>query len=202
MQLSLSRSIAFLLLALCAASAEAQDSAAHIDSVFRDSAYHRETVSAYLMSTFGPRPTLRAIGLAGFKQLRHSPRTYPLTWRGYEDRLGSTYAQVAISHTLRSSTAWLVDERTDPFKPCVCTDSSRFRYAIETPFRVITPHGVRLSLYNPLTELVSGILVTPLRGRGIRVGEGVANGVLGIAGESAGALVRQFWPFKWRPGII
>jgi len=187
---------------LCAASAKSQDSTARIDSVYRDSAYRRETVSEYLMNTFGPRPTVRAIALAGFKQLRHSPRNYPRTWRGYEDRLGSTYAQVVISHTLRSSTAWLVDERTIPFKPCVCTDSSRFRYAIETPFRVITPNGVRLSLYNPLTEIVSGILVTPLRGSGIRIGEGIANGVLGIAGESAGALVRQFWPFTWRPKFL
>jgi hypothetical protein len=190
-----------------AATASAQDSTfrdttrrdtAYRDTTHRDTAYRRERFTDYLDHTFGLRPTVRALALAGFNQLRGSPRDFPRTWRGYEDRLGTTYAQVAVSHTLRSGTAWIVDERTMAFEPCTCRDSSRLLYAIESPFRVITPHGVRLSLYNPITEVVSGVLVTPLHGSGVRVGEGVVNGLLGIAGESVWSAVRQFWPWHWR----
>jgi hypothetical protein len=167
-----------------------------------DSLYVRETMKEYLMRTFGPVPAGRAIALAGYNQALGRPRNFPRTWHGYEDRLATAYVQVAISHTLRSAGSRLVDQRVMRFQRCRCAGSSRFVYAVETPMRVTTPNGVRLSFLNPVTEVASGILVTPLHGPGIRVGEGIVSGAIGIASESGWALVREYWPWQWRPPFV
>jgi hypothetical protein len=165
-----------------------------------DTVYTTESVSRYLDGLVGPRAILRGVALAGFDQWRHHPRSYPKTWRGFEDRLGSRYGQVAISHTLRFGLSRAFEQRTFRYEPCRCGDSaSRFTYAVLSPLRVITPHGVQLSALNPATEIASGILVTSVRPGGFKMGEGVRNGVTGLAGESLFSLVREFWPWKWRP---
>ena len=107
-----------------------------------DSLYVRETMKEYLMRTFGPVPAARTVALAGYNQLLGRPRNFPRTWHGYEDRLATAYAQVAISHTLRSAGSRLVDQRSMRFRPCRCPGSSRFLYAVESPLRVATPTGV------------------------------------------------------------
>jgi hypothetical protein len=85
------------------------------------------------------------------------------------------------------------------FTPSPCGDSvNRFVYAIESPLRVMTPSGAKLSLLNPVTEMVGGILVTSVHPGGLSVRRGVAAGATGIAGESAWSLVREFWP--WHTG--
>ncbi|MGH7615968.1 MAG: hypothetical protein ACREPM_01935 [Gemmatimonadaceae bacterium] len=185
---------------LAAAQTHARDSAATLAT---DSAYHRETFGAFLRGTFGPRPALRAVGLAGFDQWRGRPSSFPRNWRGFEDRLGSRFGQVAISHTLRSGLSRAVDQRPIRFTPSDRSDSvNRVLRAIESPLRVMTPSGARLSMLNPVTETISGILVTSVHPGGLSVRNGVLAGVTGIAGESCWSLVREFWPWRWRPPFI
>lgn len=168
-----------------------------------DSTYRPEELRGYLLGTFGPLPIVRALALAGFDQWRRRPPAFPSNWRGFEDRLGSRYAQVAISRTLRFGLSRAVDQRSIRYRPCTCGDSgSRVAYALLAPLRVNTPTGIRLSMLNPVTEIASGILVTSARSGGLHVGEGVRNGVTGIAFESVGALVREFWPWRWRPPFL
>jgi hypothetical protein len=168
-----------------------------------DSVYRPEELRGYLLGTFGPRPIIRALALAGFDQWRRRPESFPSNGRGFEDRLGSRYGQVAISHTLRFGLSRVFDQRTIRYRPCACGDSSsRFAYAVIAPLRVNTPSGVRLSAMNPFTEVVSGILVTAVRPGGLSVTDGIRNGITGIAAESAISLVREYWPWHWRPPFL
>ncbi|MDB4878349.1 MAG: hypothetical protein JWM41_4795 [Gemmatimonadetes bacterium] len=168
-----------------------------------DSVYRPEEIRGYLLGTFGPRPIIRALALAGFDQWRHRPASFPSNGRGFGDRLGSRYGQVAISHTLRFGLSRVFDERTIPYRVCACGDSSsRVAYALLSPLRVNTPNGVRLSMMNPIAEITSGILVTTVRSGGLQVADGVRNGIIGLAGESAASLVREFWPWHWRPPFL
>jgi hypothetical protein len=165
--------------------------------------YQQEALWPYLRATFGIRPAVRAVALAGFDQWRRRPQAFPANGRGFADRLGSRYAQVAISHTLRFGLSRTFEASTFKYRPCACGDtSSRVAYALLAPFRVITPHGIRLSTLNPLTELASGILITPAHSGGLRIGEGLRNGLTGIAAESATSLIREFWPWHWRPPFL
>lgn len=187
------------------AGAQAGDSAAVAARmpVDADSAYQPEELRSYLLGTFGPRPVILSAALAGFDQWRMRPSAFPQNGRGFADRLGSRYAQVVISHTLRFGIARTLDERTIRYQPCACGDStSRFAHALIAPLRVSTPSGVRLSLMYPLTEIVSGILVTAARSDGLHVGDGIRNGLVSIAAASATSLVREFWPWQWRPPFL
>jgi hypothetical protein len=168
-----------------------------------DSVYRPEEFRGYLSGTFGPRPLARALALAGFDQWRGRPVAFPLNERGFADRLGSRYGQLAISHTLRFAFARAFDERTIRYQPCACGDSiSRFRYALVAPLRVNTPTGRHLSMLYPVTEIASGILVTTVRSDGLHVRDGILNGLTGIAAESGMSLVREFWPWRWRPPFL
>jgi hypothetical protein len=168
-----------------------------------DSVYQPEDLRGYLFGTFGPRPLIRSLALAGFDQWRGHPSAFPQNRRGFADRLGSRYAQVAISHTIRFGLSRAFEQRTIRYQPCACGDSiSRFTYALVSPLRVNTPNGRRLSMMNPLTEIASGILVTAARSDGLHVGDGIRNGITGVAAESATALLREFWPWRWRPPFL
>jgi hypothetical protein len=168
-----------------------------------DSVYRPEEFRGYLSGTFGPRPLARALALAGFDQWRGRPVAFPPNGRGFADRLGSRYGQLAISHTLRFAFARAFDERTIRYQPCACGDSiSRFRYALVAPLRVNTPTGRHLSMLYPVTEIASGILVTTVRSDGLHVRDGILNGLTGIAAESGMSLVREFWPWRWRPPFL
>ena len=168
-----------------------------------DSVYRPEDLRAYLFGTFGPRPLIRGVALSGFDQWRGHPTAFPQNGRGFADRLGSRYAQVAISHTIRFGLARAFDQRTIRYRPCACGDSiSRFTYALVAPLRVNTPNGHRLSMLYPLTEIASGILVTAARSDGLHVGDGIRNGITGVAAESATSLLREFWPWRWRPPFL
>jgi len=169
----------------------------------QDTSYHPVEVRGYLLGLAGPRAVLRSLALAGFDQWRGHPVAYPRNWRGFEDRLGSRFGQVAISHTLRFGASRLFDERSVRYQPCACDDSlSRWRYAVLGPLRVSSPNGVHLSALNPVSEIMSGILVTGVRSGGLHVGEGARAGVTGIAFESLADLAREFWPWKWRPPFL
>ena len=168
-----------------------------------DSIYRPEELRAYLVGTFGPGPLISGAALAGFDQWRGRPSAFPANWRGYGDRLGSRYAQVAISHTLRFGLSRAFGQRTIRYRPCACGDSiSRFAYALIAPLRVNTPTGRRLSILYPLTEITSGILVTAARSDGLHVGDGVRNGITAVVAGSAISLVREFWPWRWRPPFL
>ncbi|HXT18220.1 MAG TPA: hypothetical protein VN706_21495 [Gemmatimonadaceae bacterium] len=171
-----------------------------------DSIYTPATVSDYLHGMVGPRSVLRGFGLAGFDQWRGRPKQFPRTWRGFEDRVGERYGQVAISHTLRFGASRILDERNLRYWPCSCGDgdtrASRWFNALTGPFRVTSPNGIHLSILNPVTELVSGVLVTSVRPGGFHVGEGLRDGVTGLAGEALADVAREFWPWKWRPPFI
>lgn len=169
----------------------------------QDTTYHRVGTKDYLLGLVGPRAVLRSLALAGFDQWRGRPVAYARNWRGFEDRLGSRFGQVAISHTLRFAASRALNERTMRYQPCACGDSlSRWRYALLGPFRVTSPTGVHFSAMNPTAEIASGILVTGVRSSGLSVGEGVRAGVTGIAFESLADVVREFWPWKWRPPFL
>ena len=168
-----------------------------------DSVYHPEAFGEYARGIVGPGAIARATLLAGFDQWRGNPSAYARTWRGFGERLGSRFAQVSISHTLRFGLARAFDERSVRYRPCVCGDtSSRFRYALLSPLRVTSPSGVHLSVMNPISEVASGILVTGVRSSGLHVGEGIRDGLTGLAAESALSMLREFWPWKWRPPFL
>lgn len=168
-----------------------------------DSVYQPEEFRAYLLGTFGPRPVIFSVALAGFDQWRKRPSAFPQNGRGFADRLGSRYGQVVISRTLRFGIARAFDERTIRYQPCACGDStSRFVHALIAPLRVNTPSGTRLSVMYPLTEIASGILVTAARSDGLHVGDGIRNGFVSIGAASATSLVREFWPWHWRPPFL
>jgi hypothetical protein len=151
----------------------------------------------------GPRAVLRSFALAGYDQWRNHPAAYARDWHGFEERLASRYGQVAISHTLRFAASRVFDERTIRYQPCACGDSvSRWRYAVLGPLRVSSPAGVHLSPLNPIAEIVSGVLVTGVRSGGLHVGEGARAGVTGLAVESLGDIIREFWPWRWRPPFL
>ena len=170
----------------------------HADSVFAP-----VTFGEYARGVVGARSILRALTLAGFDQWRHQPRSFPRTWRGFEDRVGARYGQVAISHTLRFGASRVLDERTLRYTPCACGDSaSRLFHALTGPYRVLSRTGTHYSALNPVTELLSGALVTSVRPGGLRVGEGLRNGATGLAGESLVDVVREFWPWRWRPPFL
>jgi hypothetical protein len=190
------------LMMLRAERVESQDSLtsqrARADSVFTPM-----TVGQYVRGIFGPRSVLRGVGLAGFDQWRGQPRSYPRTWRGFEDRLGARYGQVVISHTLRFGASRVFDERILRYWPCGCGDStSRLLHALTGPYRVTSPAGIRYSALNPITELASGVLVTSVRPGGFRVGEGFRNGATGLISESIVDVVREYWPWHWRPPFL
>jgi hypothetical protein len=156
-----------------------------------------------LFGTFGPRPLFRGVLLAGFDQWRGRVAAFPQNGRGFEDCVGSRYAQVAISHTIRFGLARAVDQRSVKYEPCSCGDSiSRFRHALMAPFRVSTPNGRRLSMLFPMTEIASGILVTAARSDGLHVRDGIRSGLTGVAAESGISLVKEYWPWRWRPPFL
>jgi hypothetical protein len=168
-----------------------------------DSVYRPEELREYLLGMVGPRPVIRIVALAGFDQWRRRPVAFPPGWRGFTDRLGSRAGQVAISHTLRFAIARAFDERTIRYRPCACGDTvSRVLYALVSPLRVDTPAGRHLSAMYAVTEIASGILVTTVRSNGLQVGDGIRNGLTGIAAESATSLVRELWPWRWRPPFL
>jgi hypothetical protein len=194
--------IAIALVPLAPRAAHAQDSAA-VRRARADSIFTPISVDEYLRGMIGPRNILRGVALAGFQQWRGRPIEFPRTWRGFEDRLGEGYGQVAISHTLRFGASRLFDERNLRYRPCACGDSSsRLFNALAGPYRVTSSRGIHYSLLNPVTELASGILVTSVEPRGFRVGAGVRNGAIGLAGESLVDVVREFWPWHWRPPFL
>ena len=168
-----------------------------------DSVYRPEALGAYARDIVGPKAIARATLLAGFDQWRGNPSAYERTWRGFGDRLGSRFAQVSISHTLRFGLSRAFDERSVTYRPCVCGDTgSRFNYALLSPLRVTSPTGIHLSVMNPISEVASGILVTGVRSSGLHVGEGIRDGVTGLAAESALSMLREFWPWKRRPPFL
>lgn len=168
---------------------------ARADSIFRPI-----TFNEYVWRMVGPRSVLRALGLAGYDQWRGFPTSYPRTWRGFEDRAGARYGQVAISHTLRYAASRAFNERNLRYWPCGCGDStSRLLHALAGAYRVTSPSGIHYSLLNPVTELTSGVLATGLSPRGLRVGDGLRNGATGLVGESLFDVVREYWPWRWRP---
>jgi hypothetical protein len=179
-----------------------QDTAA-VRRARADSIFVPITFSGYVRGIVGPRSVLRALGLAGYDQWRGHPAGYPRTWRGFEDRAGARYGQVAISHTLRYAASWVFDERNLRYWPCGCGDStSRLLHALAGAYRVVSPRGIHYSVLNPLTELTSGVLVTSVRPGGLHVREGLRNGATGLIGESLVDVVREYWPWRWRPPFL
>jgi hypothetical protein len=168
-----------------------------------DTSYHEQSFGSYVSSMIGPLPVLRTLALSGFDQWRGRPLAFPKNSRGFEDRLGSRFGQLGISRTLRFGAARAFDERPVRYRPCTCTETGdRATYALLSPLRMSTPTGLRLTALNPVTELASGILVTAVHPGGFNVRDGLVAGVTSVASESALSLVREFWPFHWRPPFM
>jgi hypothetical protein len=190
------------LAALTPGAGTAQDTAA-VRRARADSIFVPVTVDGYVRGIVGPRSVLRGLALASYDQWRGYPAGYPRTWRGFEDRAGARYGQVVISHTLRSVASRVFDERNLRYWPCGCGDStSRLLHALAGAYRVTSPRGIHYSVLNPLTELTSGVLVTGVRPGGLHVGEGLRNGATGLVGESLFDVVREYWPWRWRPPFL
>lgn len=181
--------------------ATAQDSSAVARDVTRDSlVYVPLTTRDFVYGFVAPRAVLRSVALAGYDQWRGKPEAYRQDWRGFEERFGARYGQIAIGHVLRYSGSRIFGERTYRYRLCTCGDSaSRFVFAFLGPYRVISPTGVHYSALNPTTEMLSGILSTSLRSSGFSLKDGVRAGATGLAIESLTDLAREFWPLKWRP---
>lgn len=197
--LSIVPSLALTVL-LCAQPVQAQTSGGSSDSTRDTLIYTPLTVRDFAYGFVAPRAVFRAAALSGYDQWRGKPEAYRQTWRGFEERFGGRYGQIAIGHVLRFSGSRIFGERTFRYRPCGCDDSaSRLAFALLGPYRVISPQGVHYSALNPTTEMLSGILSTGLRSNGFSLRDGVRNGVTGLAIESLTDVAREFWPFRWRP---
>jgi hypothetical protein len=162
--------------------------------------YHAQSFESFVLRTVGPVPLARTVGLAGFDQWRHQPVHWNQDSRGFRDRLDSRLGADVLSHTIRFEIARAAHEQTIKYQPCACQGvAARLMYALESPLRVGTPSGPRLSAITPLTEIGSAVAVTSVRPGGFSLGDGLLSGLSGVGSRSLTAMVREFWPWRWRP---
>jgi hypothetical protein len=163
-------------------------------------AYLRMTIGEYADRVVGPRALLRDVAIAGFDQATGRPKQWPKNWRGYGDRVSSRLGTGVIAQAVVFGVSNSLDERPSHFTLCQCVGTgARVMHALLVPLRMNTPNGPHLSLLAPMSEIGSAILITSLHPGGFSVRDGLISGAVGVAGSAAGAVAREFWPWKRRP---
>jgi hypothetical protein len=162
--------------------------------------YQPETFAHFAMRTFGPVPLLRSTAMAGFDQWRRQPDGWFQNRRGLRDRLDSRLGAEVLAHTIRFGFARAAREEQGKYQRCVCSGfGARLEYALVSPFRVETPSGEHLSAITPFGDITSALVVTSVHPGGFSVGRGLSAGASGLASASLTSVVREFWPWHWRP---
>ena len=162
--------------------------------------YQPESFAHFAMHTFGPVPLLRSTAMAGFDQWRRQPDGWFENHRGLRDRFDSRLGAELLAHTIRFGFARAAHEQSGKFQRCVCSDfGARLEYALVTPFRVETPTGERLSAITPFGDITSSLVVTSVHPGGFSLSRGLLSGASGLASASLTSVVREFWPWHWRP---
>ena len=162
--------------------------------------YQPESFAHFAMHTFGPVPLLRSSAMAAFDQWRRQPDDWFENKRGLRDRLDSRLGAEVLAHTIRFGFARVAGEQSGKYRRCVCADfGARLEYALVTPFRVETPTGERLSVITPFGDLTSALVVTSVHPGGFSFSRGLTSGASGLASASLTSVVREFWPWHWRP---
>jgi hypothetical protein len=162
--------------------------------------YQPESFAHFAMHTFGPVPLLRSSAMAAFDQWRRQPDDWFENKRGLRNRLDSRLGAEMLAHTIRFGFARVASEQSGKYRRCVCADfGARLEYALVTPFRVETPGGERLSAITPFGDVTSALVVTSVHPGGFSVSRGLISGASGLASASLTSVVREFWPWHWRP---
>lgn len=165
-----------------------------------DARFRAESFASFAKRTFGPVPLLRSTALAGFDQWRRQPVHWTQTSHGFRDRLDSRIGGEVLGHSIRFAFDRAAHEQREKFHVCQCEGlEPRLSYALLTPLRVDTPNGQRLSAMAPLGALVSALAVTSVHPGGFSLSRGLEGGAGGVASAALTSVVREFWPWRWRP---
>jgi len=173
---------------------------AHATPKDSDARFRSESFASFAKRTFGPVPLLRSTALSGVEQWRRQPVHRAQTSRGFRDRLDSRLGGEVLGHTIRFAFERVAHEAPEKYHACQCEGlERRLSHALLTPFRVATPNGERLSAVGPLGDLVSGLAVTSVQPGGFSPSRGLQSGAGGVASAALTSVVREFWPWHWRP---
>jgi hypothetical protein len=164
------------------------------------SRFRAESFASFAKRTFGPMPLLRSTALAGFDQFRRQPVHWTQTSRGFRDRLDSRLGGEVLGHSIRFAFARVANEQPEKYHVCQCEGvEPRLSHALLAPLRVATPNGQRLSAMAPLGVLVSALAVTSVHPGGFSLSRGLESGASGVGSAALTSVVREFWPWRWRP---
>ena len=165
-----------------------------------NSRYQVESFSSFARRSFGPVPLLRSAALAGFDQWRRQPVHWTQTSRGFRDRLDARLGGEVLGHGIRYAIDRVAEEQSGKYRSCQCEGlEARAAHALFTPFRVETPHGERYSVMTPTGVIISSLAVTSVHPGGFSLSRGLASGAGSIGSTALSSLVREFWPWHWRP---
>jgi hypothetical protein len=140
------------------------------------------------------------MAFAGFDQWRRQPDHWTQTSRGFRDRLDSRLGGEVLGHSIRFAFERVAHEQPEKYRPCQCDGfEPRLSHALLAPLRVETPNGQRLSAMAPLGVLVSSLAVTSVHPGGFSLSRGLESGAGGVASAALTTVVREFWPWRWRP---
>ncbi|HEY2377327.1 MAG TPA: hypothetical protein VGH98_15225 [Gemmatimonadaceae bacterium] len=194
------------LVVLVAARADAQTTTATAaDTVQRSDStpstrYRYESFASFAKHTFGPMPLLRATAFAGFDQWRRQPVHWTQTSRGFRDRLDSRLGGEVLGHSIQFAFERAAHEQPEKFHACQCEGlEPRTLHALLTPLRVETPNGPRLSAIAPFGVVVGALAVTSVHPGGFSLSRGLEGAAGGVASAALTSVVRELWPWHWRP---
>jgi hypothetical protein len=165
-----------------------------------ESRFHLESFASFAKRTIGPMPLVRSMAFAGFDQWRRQPAHWTQTSRGFRDRLDSRLGGEVLGHGIRFAFERAAHEQPAKYRLCQCDGfEPRLSHALLAPLRVETPNGQRLSLMAPLGVLVGSLAVTSVHPGGFSLSRGLEGGAGGVASAALTTVVREFWPWRWRP---
>jgi hypothetical protein len=174
--------------------------AVHAAPADSDARFRSESFASFAKRTVGPMPLLRSMEFAGFDQWRRQPMHWTQTSRGFRDRLDSRLGGEVLSHSIRFAFERAAHEQPEKYHLCQCDGlEPRLSHALLAPLRVETPNGQRLSAMAPLGVLVSSLAVTSVHPGGFSLSRGLESGAGGVASAALTSVVREFWPWRWRP---
>lgn len=162
--------------------------------------YQPEPFLRFAIRTVGPLALLRSTALAGVDQFRRQPIHWTQNSRGFRDRLDAHLGGEIIGHTIEFAVRRAARQEPEKFRPCDCSGlEPRLTHALLTPFRVGTPEGERYSVILPTSAVVSALTVTSVHPGGFSLSRGLEGGAGGVASAALTSVVREFWPWRWRP---
>jgi hypothetical protein len=162
--------------------------------------FQLESFASFAKRTVGPMPLFRSMAFAGFDQWRRQPVHWTQTSRGFRDRLDSRLGGEVLSHSISFAFERATHQQPEKYRPCQCDGlEPRLSHAFLAPFRVETPNGQRFSALAPFGVLVSSLVVTSVHPGGFSLSRGLESGAGSVASAALTSVVREFWPWRWRP---